>query len=75
MTKPTTIVVLGAIAVCVTLLLLSTFGQHATARPLEQVCDPPCVPTHSCQITPGEVQCQFTCVCPPGSTPGTPGGG
>jgi len=75
MTKRTTIVVLGTIGVCMTLLLLSTFGQHAAARPLRQVCNPPCVPTHSCQIMPGGgVQCQFTCVCPPGSTPGTPGG-
>jgi len=75
MTKHTTIVVWSTIGVCVTLLLLlSAFGQSVTARPLGQGCDPPCWGVYACKPVDLGIECSFTCHCPPGSTPGAPGG-
>jgi hypothetical protein len=67
----------SAVTGCVALLLLaSIFGGHAEARPLGQVCEPPCWQETECQVVGGEVHCQTHCTCPgttPGATPvGTP---
>lgn len=71
MTKRASIVVWGAVGVCAALLLLaSTFGGRAVARPLGQVCEPPCWLETDCQVVGNEVRCQTHCTCPGGGTPG-----
>jgi hypothetical protein len=71
MMKRASLVVWGALGVCVALLLLaSTFGGRAVARPLGQVCEPPCWLETACQVVGNEVRCQTHCTCPGSGTPG-----
>jgi hypothetical protein len=71
MTKRATIVIWSAVAGCLALLLLaSTFGGRAAARPLGQVCEPPCWLETACQVVGNEIRCETHCTCPGGQTPG-----